>query len=51
MTKLAMTQSESAPAKVLTTQLKHALEMFDIRVVNHIIAGETAYSFAGCGLL
>ena len=51
MTKLAMIRSKSVPAKALTTQLKHALEMFDIRVVDHIIAGETAYSFAWNGLL
>ncbi len=51
MTKLAMIRSKSVPAKALTTQLKHALEMFDIRVVDHIIAGETASSFAWNGLL
>ena len=41
----------SASDKMLTMRLKQALELFDIRVVDHIIAGETAYSFAVNGLL
>ncbi|THD11394.1 hypothetical protein B1806_04300 [Metallibacterium scheffleri] len=41
----------SACDKVLTMQIKHALELFDIRVIEHIVVGETAYSFAENGLL
>lgn len=35
----------------ITHKLKSALELFDIRVLDHIIIGDTTYSFAESGLI
>jgi DNA repair protein RadC len=35
----------------ITRKLKSALELFDIRVLDHIIIGDTTYSFAESGLI
>jgi len=37
--------------KLITQRLKAALELFDIRVLDHFICGATIYSFAEHGLL
>jgi DNA repair protein RadC len=35
----------------ITRKLKSALELFDIRVLDHIIIGDTTYSFAESSLI
>ncbi len=37
--------------RTITTKLRSALELFDIRVLDHIIIGDTTYSFAESGLI
>jgi DNA repair protein RadC len=45
---------QSSPSQAdehITMRLKSALELVDIRVIDHIIVGETITSFAEIGLL
>jgi DNA repair protein RadC len=37
--------------KMITTKLKNALAMIDVRVLDHLVVGETVYSFAEHGLI
>lgn len=37
--------------KAITAKLKNALDMLDIRVLDHIIIGDSTYSFAEAGIL
>ena len=41
----------SSADRNITSKLKSALELFDIRVLDHIIIGDTTYSFAESGLI
>lgn len=41
----------SSADRNITHKLKSALELFDIRVLDHIIIGDTTYSFAESGLI
>jgi DNA repair protein RadC len=41
----------SSADRNITNKLKSALELFDIRVLDHIIIGDTTYSFAESGLI
>jgi DNA repair protein RadC len=41
----------SSADRTITHKLKSALELFDIRVLDHIIIGDTTYSFAESGLI
>ena len=45
------TTKPSESDKQITQRLKDALELVDIRVLDHIIVGKTQYSFAEGGLL
>lgn len=37
--------------KLITTKLQQALNLIDVSIVDHIIIGETSYSFAEHGLI
>ena len=41
----------SSADRNITNKLKSALELFDIRVLDHIIIGDSTYSFAESGLI
>jgi DNA repair protein RadC len=37
--------------ELITTRLKEALALIDVRLIDHLIVGSTIYSFAEAGLL
>lgn len=41
----------SSADKMITDKLKQALDLVDIRVLDHLVVGETVYSFAEHGLI
>jgi DNA repair protein RadC len=43
--------SSSQADELITRRLKDALALIDVRVLDHLIIGESIYSFAEAGLL
>jgi DNA repair protein RadC len=43
---------EPSPAdEMITIRVKETLALFDVKVIDHLIVGETIFSFAEAGLL